>query len=534
MMQRLFLCSDITASAAYLCIRKFLFMVSEKVRVRFAPSPTGGLHLGGVRTVLYNYLFAKKHGGQFIVRIEDTDQTRFVEGAEQYIFDCLKWCGIEPDESPAHGGDYGPYRQSERKASYRKYAEDLIEKGFAYYAFDTPEELEQMRSGYKTAENPSPQYDGSVRMKMKNSLTLNPEEVTRLLSTGTRHVIRIRMPANETISFTDMIHGEVSFESNLVDDKVLLKADGMPTYHLAVVVDDFLMKISHAFRGEEWLSSAPVHILLWKYLFGLENMPQWAHLPLILGPSGKLSKRDGAKYGFPVFAMNWTDHKTNELTEGFKEKGFLPEAFINLLAVLGWNDGSEQEVFSMDELIEKFTIERVHKGGAKFDFEKAKWYNHEWIKKLPARHYATELKEIFAAKGISISSEDYFTEVLELVKDRCTLLPDFYEQAGYFFVAPVILDIDAVKPKWTEAKTGFFNDFCDRLSLIDHWNFANIEAAFKELAGEKNIKPGELQLPMRIMLVGGKFGPAVFDISAMIGKNETIVRIRKALTIFNG
>ncbi len=507
-------------------------MQQSTVRVRFAPSPTGGLHLGGVRTVLYNYLFARKHGGQFIVRIEDTDQSRFVEGAEQYIFDCLKWCGIEPDESPLHGGNYGPYRQSERKPSYLQYAQDLVAKGHAYYAFDTTEELEQMRNELKSEENPSPQYDGTVRTKMRNSLTLPADDVKKLLEQNTPHVIRIKMPAKETISFTDMIHGEVSFESDLVDDKVLLKADGMPTYHLAVVVDDYLMKITHAFRGEEWLSSAPVHILLWKYLFGLDNMPQWAHMPLILGPSGKLSKRDGAKYGFPVFAMNWNDPKTNELTEGFKEKGFLPEAFINLLAVLGWNDGTEQEVFSLDELVEKFSIERVHKGGAKFDFEKAKWFNHEWIKKLDVGHYSGLVKDLFDSKGISIGNESDFNKVLELVKDRCTLIPDFYTQASYFFTAPDNWDLEAVRPKWNEAKTAFFSEYCNQLSTIDTWELELIETTFKELAAVKNIKPGELQLPMRIMLVGGKFGPAVFEIAAMIGKTETINRIRKAIEIF--
>ena len=506
-------------------------MLSSSVRVRFAPSPTGGLHLGGVRTVLYNFLFARKHGGKFIVRIEDTDQSRFVEGAEQYIFDCLKWCGIEPDESPLHGGDFSPYRQSERKSSYLIYAKDLIEKGFAYYAFDTPEELEQMRNDLKSEENPSPQYDGTVRNKMKNSLTLPADEVKRLLE-NTPYVIRIKMPAQETISFNDMIHGEVNFESSLVDDKVLLKADGMPTYHLAVVVDDYLMKITHAFRGEEWLSSAPVHILLWKYLFGIENMPQWAHMPLILGPSGKLSKRDGAKYGFPVFAMNWNDTKTNELTEGFKEKGFLPEAFINLLAVLGWNDGTEQEIFSMEELIEKFSIERVHKGGAKFDFEKAKWYNHEWIKKLPVTEYGLRVKEIFKSKGIIINDDTNFYKVLELVKDRCALLTDFYDQASYFFKTPESWDIDAVKPKWNEAKKDFFNEYCHKLEAIENWALENIETTFKDLAAEKNIKPGEIQLPMRIMLVGGKFGPGVFEIAAMIGKTETIKRITNALKLF--
>ena len=506
-------------------------MLSSSVRVRFAPSPTGGLHLGGVRTVLYNFLFARKHGGKFIVRIEDTDQSRFVEGAEQYIFDCLKWCGIEPDESPLHGGDFSPYRQSERKSSYLIYAKDLIEKGFAYYAFDTPEELEQMRNNLKSEENPSPQYDGTVRNKMKNSLTLPADEVKRLLE-NTPYVIRIKMPAQETISFNDMIHGEVNFESSLVDDKVLLKADGMPTYHLAVVVDDYLMKITHAFRGEEWLSSAPVHILLWKYLFGIENMPQWAHMPLILGPSGKLSKRDGAKYGFPVFAMNWNDAKTNELTEGFKEKGFLPEAFINLLAVLGWNDGTEQEIFSMEELIEKFSIKRVHKGGAKFDFEKAKWYNHEWIKKLPVTEYGLRVKEIFKSKGIIINDDTNFYKVLELVKDRCALLTDFYDQASYFFKTPESWDIDAVKPKWNEAKKDFFNEYCNKLEAIENWALENIETTFKDLAAAKNIKPGEVQLPMRIMLVGGKFGPGVFEIAAMIGKTETIKRIINALKLF--
>ena len=503
----------------------------SKVRVRFAPSPTGGLHLGGVRTVLYNYLFAKNKGGEFIVRIEDTDQTRFVAGAEQYIFDCLKWCGIEPDESPLHGGNYGPYRQSERKEQgiYRQYADQLIKDGHAYYAFDTPEELEKMRNDFKSTENPSPQYDHHVRMKMKNSLTLTEQEVADLLAAGTRHVIRIKMPQNETVSFTDMIRGEIKNETSLVDDKVLLKADGMPTYHLAVVIDDYLMKITHAFRGEEWLPSAPVHVLLWKYLFGLDKMPEWAHLPLILGPSGKLSKRDGAKYGFPVFAMNWTDPKTNELTEGFKEKGFLPEAFINLLALLGWNAGTEQELFTKEELIELFSIDRVHSGGAKFDYEKAKWFNHEWLKKLPATNYTGFIKELLTSKGIQITDEAYFNKVIELVKDRCTLLPDFYEQSSFFFITPTTLDVDAVKPKWNEDKKTFFSDWMIRLQNLSDWNTADLENDFKALATEKNIKPGELQLPLRIMLVGAKFGPPVFVIADMIGKEETIKRIQQAL-----
>lgn len=507
----------------------------NKVRVRFAPSPTGGLHLGGVRTVLYNYLFAKNKGGEFIVRIEDTDQTRFVPGAEQYIFDCLKWCGIEPDESPLHGGSYGPYRQSERKEKgiYKQYAETLVKEGHAYYAFDTPEELDKMRIDFKSDENTSPQYDYRVRMKMKNSLTLKDDEVKNLLTDGTRFVIRIKMPENEVVSFTDMIRGEIQNESNLVDDKVLLKADGMPTYHLAVVVDDYLMKITHAFRGEEWLPSAPVHVLLWKYLFGLDKMPQWAHLPLILGPSGKLSKRDGAKYGFPVFAMNWVDPKTNELIEGFKEKGFLPEAFINLLALLGWNAGTEQEIFTLQELIENFSIDRVHSAGAKFDFEKARWFNHEWIKKLQVESYLQKVKEIFEAKGILISDEEKFKTILTLVKDRCTLLTDFFDQADYFYISPEIYDEASVKPKWDSSKATFFNLFKEKIMLVENFDSPALENIFKSLAAEMNIKIGELQMILRVMLVGSKTGPGVFIIVETLGKPETINRIVKGINAFS-
>lgn len=506
--------------------------MSKKVRVRFAPSPTGGLHLGGVRTVLYNYLFAKQHKGDFIVRIEDTDQSRFVPGAEQYIFDTLKWCGLEPDESVQHGGNYGPYRQSERKEIYHRYAEQLVKDGHAYYAFDTPEELEKMRQDYRTEQNPSPQYDHNIRMKMRNSLTLTKEETQQLLANGTKHVIRIKMPEHEKIGFVDMIRGVVDFDTSLIDDKVLLKADGMPTYHLAVVVDDYLMQISHAFRGEEWLPSAPVHILLWKYLFGLDNMPQWAHLPLILGPNGKLSKRDGAKYGFPVFAMNWTDPKTGELTEGFKEKGFLPEAFINLLALLGWNDGTEQEIFTKEELIEKFSIERVHSGGAKFDYEKAKWFNHEWIKKSDVLNLEPLVRNQLEQHGITSADSLLLKEVISLVKDRCTLLTDFYEQAWFFFKAPEKWDVDAVKPKWNEAKQLFFAELIRNYELINTWDASTLEKNFKEIAAANELKPGELMLPFRIMLVGGKFGPGVFDIAALLVKEETIERIRKAVAAF--
>jgi glutamyl-tRNA synthetase len=502
------------------------------VRVRFAPSPTGGLHLGGVRTVLYNYLFARHHGGTFVLRIEDTDQSRFVPGAEEYIFDCLSWCGLEPDESPRHGGAYGPYRQSERKELYRKYAETLVTHGYAYYAFDTPEELEQMRETNRTAENPAPQYDHTVRKKMRNSLSLTDSEVKDLLEKNTPHVIRIKMPENEIVSFNDMIRGTIQYETGLVDDKVLLKADGMPTYHLAVVVDDYLMKITHAFRGEEWLPSAPVHLLLWKYLGWEQDMPQWAHLPLILGPSGKLSKRDGAKHGFPVYAMNWTDPRSNELTEGFKEKGFLPEAFVNLLALLGWNNATEQELFSLEQLVEAFDMERVHKGGARFDYEKAKWFNHEWMKKLQISDLRLHIEPILSANGIEIKDAAYLERVIELVRERCTLLPDFVQQAGYFFQAPQQWDVEAVRPKWNEEKKLFFEEFAVQLNAMANWNMASIEELFKNLAAEKNIKPGELQLPMRIMLVGGKYGPAVFQIAELIGKEETVDRIGKAVGLF--
>jgi len=506
---------------------------NKNVRVRFAPSPTGGLHLGGVRTVLFNYLFAKHHNGEFILRIEDTDQTRFVAGAEEYIFECLKWCGLVPDESAVHGGPYAPYRQSERKALYKDYAEQLVQQGYAYYAFDTPEELDEMRNSFKTEENPSPQYNHILREKMRNSLTLGADEVTRLMSEGLPYVVRIKMPREEEISFKDMIRGEVTFQSSKTDDKVLLKADGMPTYHLAVVVDDFLMKITHAFRGEEWLPSAPVHILLWKYLFGLDQMPQWAHLPLILKPdgNGKLSKRDGDRLGFPVFAMNWTDPRTNDFTEGFREKGFLPQAFVNMLAMLGWNDGTEQEIFTLDELVEKFSMDRVHKGGAKFDYEKAKWYNHEWLKKLPVSAYSEQVKKIFEDNGITVTDNNQFEKVLELVKDRCTLLNDFVQQASFFFKAPVDIDTAAVKAKWDDRKKQFFAELIRAFELATLWSHDELEKNFKEMAAAHQLKPGELMLPLRIMLVGGKFGPGVFDIASIIGKDATVKRIQYTLQL---
>ncbi|HEY0055596.1 MAG TPA: glutamate--tRNA ligase [Pedobacter sp.] len=505
--------------------------MSVDVRVRFAPSPTGGLHLGGVRTALFNYLFARKHGGKFILRIEDTDQTRFVEGAEEYIIECLKWCGITPDEGPGFGGEYGPYRQSERKSTYKQYAEQLVADGYAYYAFDTPEELDKKRS-----ELPNFQYGQAYRDGMRNSLSLPISQVDELLNNGIPYVIRIKVPKNETISFDDILREEVSFDTSLVDDKVLLKADGMPTYHLAVVVDDYLMKITHAFRGEEWLPSAPVHILLWKYLGWEDAMPKWAHLPLILKPDGhgKLSKRDGARLGFPVYAMNWMDPKTHELTQGFREIGFLPEAFVNLLGMLGWNDGSDQEIFSIQELITKFSLERVNKSGAKFDFEKAKWYNAEWIKKLEAESLKLKVIEILHLENIEISPENgKLPIVIDLVKDRCTLLPDFIQQAGYFFRQPKEFDLASVQPKWTVEKGSFFLAYSEIVNAITDHSAANLEVSFKALAEEKGLKIGDVMLPFRIMLVGGKFGPAVFEIASILGKDETIGRINNGLALLS-
>lgn len=505
-------------------------MNNKEVRVRFAPSPTGGLHLGGVRTALYNYLFARKHGGTFVLRIEDTDQGRYVPGAEQYIIDCLEWCGIAPDEGPHKPGVFGPYRQSERKPNYRKFAEQLIEAGKAYYAFDTPEELEAMRAQFKSESNPSPQYNSILRQHMKNSLTLSPEEVKGLLDAATPHVIRIKMPASTEVHLHDMIRGEVVFNTDQVDDKVLLKADGMPTYHLAVVVDDYEMKITHAFRGEEWLPSAPVHVLLWDYLGWKDDMPAWAHLPLILKPDGKgkLSKRDGDRLGFPVFAMDWTDPKTNEITKGFKEMGFLPEAFVNMLALLGWNDGSGEEVLTLDQLAERFSIERIHKGGAKFDFEKAKWFNAEWIKRMDTEILQPLVEKVLQSQGIEVVAS-VLHQIIPMVKDRCHLLNDFHQQAAFFFVAPSEIDTASVKPKWTDAKTTFFSTWIDILRNCSDWDAISLEASFKETAEQAQIKPGELQLPLRIMLVGGKFGPPVFEIASIIGKESTIARIQHGI-----
>lgn len=505
--------------------------MEKKVRVRFAPSPTGGLHLGGVRTVLYNYLFARQHQGDFILRIEDTDQTRYVPGAEEYIVECLKWCGLEPDESPQKGGNYGPYRQSERKDLYKQYADDLVKNGYAYYAFDTPADLDNMRKEFKTPEDPSPQYGHRTRMKMRNSLTLSEEEVKALLKNETPYVIRFLMSENDEVSFTDMIRGEVKFNTHNLDDKVLLKADGMPTYHLAVVVDDHLMRITHIFRGEEWLSSTPLHLLLWDRLGWGKEIPYYAHLPLILKPDGKgkLSKRDGDRLGFPVYAMQWADPKTGEMTKGFREIGFLPDAFNNMLALLGWNDGTEKEIFSIKELVDKFSMERVHKGGAKFNFEKAKWFNHEYIKQSDSQKLLPFLKEMLHNKNIQ-ENDSRLISILDLIKERCSLLPDLWENSYFFFQRPEEYDVESVRKKWDANKKAFFEILPNTFSAIESFTPEVLETAFKSLAEERNLKAGGLMLPLRVMLVGGKFGPPVFHIAELLGKEETLERIKIALS----
>ncbi|MEO7164379.1 MAG: glutamate--tRNA ligase [Bdellovibrionia bacterium] len=505
----------------------------RKVRVRFAPSPTGGLHLGGVRTALYNYLFAKKHLGDFVLRVEDTDQTRYVEGAEKYIVDCLAWCGISPDEGPHNPGEYGPYRQSERKSLYKKFAEQLVENGHAYYAFDTPAEIEELRDRLRVKGESNLQYGHQNRMGMRNSLSLSDEETQALLKIDSPHVIRIKINPNEHIHFNDMIRGEIEMDTNGIDDKVLLKADGMPTYHLAVVVDDYLMQITHAFRGEEWLPSAPVHVLLWNYLGWEKEMPKWAHLPLILKPegNGKLSKRDGELLGFPVFALAWKDPKSNDVLPGFKELGFLPEAFINMLAMLGWNPGIEQEIFSLEELIENFSIEKVHSSGAKFDFEKAKWFNHEWIKKSSVERLLPEVRKVFEDKGIAIADENKLEKVIELVKERCILLTDFLQQSVFFFETPATIHIEAILPKWNDAKNLFFIELVRIYSLANLWETGELEHNFKEIASVNRLKPGELMLPFRIMLVGDKYGPGIFEIASLLGKDETIKRVQYTLNL---
>lgn len=505
-------------------------MSERKVRVRFAPSPTGYLHIGGVRTALYNYLFAKQHQGDFIVRIEDTDQTRFVPGAEDYILESLRWLGIEPVESPIHGGPHEPYRQSERKAIYRQYAEQLIEAGYAYYAFDTPEELEDMRQKLTAAKVASPQYNAITRQNMKNSLTLPEDEVKRRLDAGEPYVIRIKLPRQEEVRFHDIIRGWIVVHTQNMDDKVLFKSDGMPTYHLANVVDDYLMKISHVIRGEEWLPSAPLHVLLYRYLGWEEVMPQFAHLPLILKPdgNGKLSKRDGDRLGFPVAPLDWTDPHSGEKTSGYREKGYFPEAVINFLALLGWNPGTPQEMFSLNELAEIFTLERVSKAGAKFDFEKAKWFNHQYLMMKDDAYLGAELQKMLKSNNISVTDE-YAQKVCSLMKERAHFITDLWEQSKYFFNAPEQIDMQTLQKKWKPETHDILSGWVNTLQSLENFQAAYIETASKSYLESKGIGIGSVLQVFRILITGVGFGPSMFEICAMLGKDEVLRRLQTNL-----
>tara|TARA_Y100000589_G_scaffold317298_1_gene343129 strand:+ start:58706 stop:60247 length:1542 start_codon:yes stop_codon:yes gene_type:complete len=508
--------------------------MDKKVRVRFAPSPTGPLHMGGVRTALYNYLFAKKHGGDFILRIEDTDQTRYVPGAEEYIIESLKWCNLIPDEGVGFGGEYGPYRQSERKETgmYRTYAEQLVENGYAYYAFDTPEELEQMRENLKKAGVAAPQYNAVTRNSMKNSLTLSAEEVKSRIENGDPYVIRIKMPRNEEVKFKDLIRGWVVVNSNNLDDKVIFKADGMPTYHLANVVDDYSMKITHVIRGEEWLPSGPLHVLLYKYLGWEEEMPQFAHLPLILKPdgNGKLSKRDGDRLGFPVFPLEWKDPKSGEISSGYREKGYFPEAFVNMLALLGWNPGTEQELFTLDELVQAFSLERVGKSGAKFDPDKTRWFNQQYLRKKSNE----ELAELFIPElekaGIDVAKFDkeYIAKVCGLMKERATFVREMLEGI-YLFKAPENYDEKTIRKKWKENTPEIIKSLREKLAAIDDFSSENIEKTFKAYLEENNLGFGAVLPNLRVLITGVGMGPSLFEICALLGKDETLKRIDTGL-----
>jgi glutamyl-tRNA synthetase len=492
------------------------------VRVRFAPSPTGPLHLGGVRTALYNYLFAKKNNGTFILRIEDTDQNRFVAGAEAYIMNSLEWCGIKIDEGIREGGSFGPYKQSERKAIYKKYAQNLIENGHAYYAFDTAEALEQLRK-----ENPNFAYNAQNRMQLNNSLSLSEQEVQTKLQNNEPYVIRIKVPNDEEIQFKDIVRGSVAFQSAQIDDKVMYKSDGMPTYHLANVVDDHLMEITHVIRGEEWLPSTPIHVLLYRFLGWEATMPQFAHLPLILKPdgNGKLSKRDGDRLGFPVFPLNWENPETTEKSEGFKERGFLPEAFVNFLALLGWNPGTEQEIFDIEELTMLFNIEKLHKAGAKFDFEKAKWFNAEHIK-LKSEE---EIANLFLQNNSLEIDKNYFIKAISLIKDRLNFAQDI-KQYEYLFASPISYNEEQLNKISTIKNTLNKEALFDFLSNIDYNDVQTIEDKLKSFVAEQNLKMGDFMKFLRISLVGELSGPSIPALINLLEKAKTLKRIENCFS----
>ncbi|TDD99652.1 glutamate--tRNA ligase [Flavobacterium cellulosilyticum] len=498
--------------------------MSKQVRVRFAPSPTGPLHIGGVRTALFNYLFAKKNNGIFFLRIEDTDQNRFVPGAEEYIMEALEWLGIAPDETIGKNEKFGPYKQSERKHLYKQYADELINSGNAYYAFDTAEALDSHRKQHEE-QGKTFIYNWHNREKLDTSLVISLEETAIRIASGEDYVIRFKTPVNETLNLQDIIRGEVKFETNLLDDKVLFKSDGMPTYHLANIVDDHLMETSHVIRGEEWLPSMPLHVLLYR-AFGWEA-PEFAHLPLIMKPvgNGKLSKRDGDKMGFPVFPLDW---KTAEgISSGYREKGFLPEAVVNFLALLGWNDGTEKELFSLEELENKFDLNRVHKAGAKFDPEKNKWFNHQYLVKQNDEDLAKVFAPIVSEKEVSVS-ENNLIRIVGLIKERANFVSEFWDLSDFFFVAPTSYD-EKAKKNWKAETPALMQELISVLSEITDFSSMNIETIVKDWMTKNEIGMGKVMQPFRLSLVGALKGPHLFDIVELIGKEQTIKRIEKAI-----
>jgi glutamyl-tRNA synthetase len=498
--------------------------MSNKVRVRFAPSPTGPLHMGGVRTALYNYLFAKKHGGDFILRIEDTDEKRFVPGAQQYIIDSLKWCGIEPNEGAAYGGDKGPYIQSERLHLYRPYAKQLVEHGHAYIAFDTAEDLDNMRQQAKDMGLPNWQYSGITRSSMKNSISLSKEEVEKRLAASEPYTIRMKMPRNEDIKFEDEIRGWVTVNTNNLDDKVLVKPGGMPTYHLANIVDDHLMEITHVIRGEEWLPSAPLHVLLYD-AFGWER-PKFAHLPLILRPDGKgkLSKRDGDKLGFPVFPINWKTEE-GELFSGYKEAGYFKGAFINMLSLLGWNPGNNEELFNLDELIEKFSLERVGKSGARFDPDKTRWFNQQYLRSTSNE----QLAEMLADEIDGDYSPEYLASVCDLMKERATFISDIFIDGDYFFGNVTSYDEKTVKKKWKDDTPQIMEELLIEFQSVTEWKTESIETVFSAYLEKKEYGFGKVGPGFRLLVTGKGMGPSMFDICATLGKDIVVNRMAEGL-----
>lgn len=502
----------------------------KTIRVRFAPSPTGALHIGGIRTALYNFLLARKHGGTMILRIEDTDQTRYVPGAEEYIIEALAWAGIQIDEGVGKGGPHAPYRQSERKEIYQKYTQQLIADGKAYYAFDTEQDLEAMRERLKKEDAINQQYGISTRGQMKNSLTLNAEEVKQKLNAGEPYVIRLKVPAEQSVELVDLIRGQVVVNSSQIDDKVLMKSDGMPTYHLANVVDDYLMQITHVIRGEEWLPSAPLHVLLYQSFGWQDAMPQFAHLPLLLKPdgNGKLSKRDADQMGFPIFPLNWTDPKTKELAKGFRESGYLPEALINFLAFLGWNPGTEQEIFSMEQLTEVFTLERIGKAGAKFDIQKAQWFNQQYLRSKSNTELAKQLLNSLKKENISCS-EQKAEKVCQAMRERITYPQDIFEHGRFFFTAPILFDESVISKKWNEEAVKVLSAYRDEVKKIEAPSAEIAKTTLDSVAGNLGIGTGKVLQALRVALTGQGSGPDLMLTIEILGSEETVSRLDYAL-----